>query len=67
MKTGALIRFACRAGAILGEADEPALRALDRYGAAIGQAYQIADDLLDVAGDSAAIGKATGKDAPAGR
>jgi farnesyl diphosphate synthase len=67
MKTGALIRFACRAGAMLGQADGASVDALDRYGAAIGQAYQIADDLLDVAGDSATLGKATGKDAAAGK
>jgi farnesyl diphosphate synthase len=67
MKTGALLRFACRAGGILGEA-EPALRtALDRYGAAVGQAFQIADDLLDVEGDTATLGKAAGKDAAAGK
>jgi farnesyl diphosphate synthase len=67
MKTGALIRFACRAGAILGKADAKALGQLDLYGAAIGQAFQIADDLLDVEGDSATIGKATAKDAAAGK
>jgi farnesyl diphosphate synthase len=67
MKTGALLRFACRAGAILGEADAPARRALDRYGAALGQAFQIADDLLDVEGDAATIGKRVGKDARAGK
>lgn len=67
MKTGALIRFACRAGAILGQADTQNRAAIDRYGAAIGQAFQIADDLLDVEGDSAAIGKAAGKDAAAGK
>jgi farnesyl diphosphate synthase len=67
MKTGALIRFACRAGAILGGADEASLAALDRYGNTIGQAYQIADDLLDVAGETATVGKATGKDAAAGK
>jgi farnesyl diphosphate synthase len=67
MKTGALLRFACRAGGILGQA-EPALRtALDRYGAAVGQAFQIADDLLDVEGDTATLGKAAGKDAAAGK
>jgi farnesyl diphosphate synthase len=67
MKTGSLLRFACRAGGILGEA-EPALRAaLDRYGAAVGQAFQIADDLLDVEGDTATLGKAAGKDAAAGK
>jgi farnesyl diphosphate synthase len=67
MKTGALIAFACRAGGILGEADASSRAALDRYGAAIGQAYQIADDLLDVEGDATVIGKATGKDAAAGK
>ena len=51
MKTGALFRFACRAGAILGQADAAAREAVDRYGAAIGQAFQIADDLLDVEGE----------------
>jgi farnesyl diphosphate synthase len=67
MKTGALIRFACRAGAILGQADANARAGLDRYGAAIGQAFQIADDLLDVEGDTATIGKAAHKDAAAGK
>src|SRR5215831_12110405 len=63
MKTGALIRFGAVAGAILGQADDDRLRALDRYGAAIGQAFQIADDLLDIEGDAATVGKQTGKDA----
>ena len=67
MKTGALIRFAARAGAILGQADAPGRAALDRYGAAVGQAFQIADDLLDVEGDAATLGKAAGKDAAAGK
>jgi len=67
MKTGALIGFACRAGAILGQADLTARANIDRYGAAIGQAFQIADDLLDIEGDSATVGKATGKDAAAGK
>jgi farnesyl diphosphate synthase len=67
MKTGALLRFACRAGAILGQADAKALAGVDRYGAAVGQAFQIADDLLDVEGDSQTTGKATGKDAAAGK
>jgi len=67
MKTGALIAFACRAGAILGQADAGARANIDRYGAAIGQAFQIADDLLDVEADSATVGKATGKDAAAGK
>jgi farnesyl diphosphate synthase len=67
MKTGALIRFACAAGAILGQADAAARAAVNRYGAAIGQAFQIADDLLDLEGDSTTIGKAAGKDAAAGK
>ena len=67
MKTGALIAFACRAGAILGKADAQARASIDRFGAAIGQAFQIADDLLDVEGDAATLGKAAGKDAAAGK
>ena len=65
MKTGALLRFGCLAGAILGEADQHRRDALDRYGSALGEAFQIADDLLDVEGDSAMVGKAIGKDAVA--
>jgi farnesyl diphosphate synthase len=67
MKTGALIRFACRAGAILGKADADTLANLDRFGVAIGQAFQIADDLLDLESDTATLGKAAGKDAAAGK
>lgn len=67
MKTGALLRFACRAGAILGQANAAHLTAMEQYGAAIGEAFQIADDLLDVEGDAATLGKAAGKDAGAGK
>ncbi|HXF90015.1 MAG TPA: farnesyl diphosphate synthase [Xanthobacteraceae bacterium] len=67
MKTGALIRFACIAGAILAKAPRSAQAALARYGEALGQAFQIADDLLDVEGDPAALGKPTGKDADRGK
>ncbi len=67
MKTGALIRFACRAGAILGQADSAAREAIDRYGLAVGQAFQIADDLLDIEGDAATLGKTAHKDAAAGK
>ena len=67
MKTGALIRFACRAGAIMGKADAATLARLDAYGVAIGQAFQIADDLLDLESDAATLGKAAGKDAAAGK
>jgi farnesyl diphosphate synthase len=62
MKTGALIRFACEAGAILGRAGADERRALAAYGARLGLAFQIADDLLDVEGDAAAMGKAVRKD-----
>ena len=65
MKTGALLRFGCLAGAILGKANPGQLAALDRYGSALGEAFQIADDLLDLEGDPATVGKATGKDAAA--
>jgi farnesyl diphosphate synthase len=65
MKTGALLRFGCLAGAILGKAMPSQRAAFDRYGSALGEAFQIADDLLDVEGDPALVGKATGKDAAA--
>jgi len=65
MKTGALLSFACASGGILGGARPKARAALARYGAAIGEAFQIADDLLDIDGDPATVGKATGKDAAA--
>ena len=67
MKTGALLRFACQAGGILGSATRVQRRALERYGSAVGQAFQIADDLLDLEGDPALVGKSTGKDAVAGK
>jgi farnesyl diphosphate synthase len=67
MKTGALIRFACVAGAILGSAPDDACDALGRYGEALGQAFQLADDLLDLEGDAATLGKSTGKDAAHGK
>lgn len=65
MKTGALLQFACSAGAVLGEAGARERAALLRYGTALGEAFQIADDLLDAEGDPAIVGKATGKDAAA--
>jgi len=64
MKTGALFRFACMAGAILSRAD-PA--PLENYGRAIGLAFQIADDLLDVESSAAVLGKATQKDGARGK
>jgi farnesyl diphosphate synthase len=62
LKTGALFRFACEAGAILGGADAAERRALATYGERLGLAFQIADDLLDVEGDATAMGKAVRKD-----
>ncbi|MBN8912759.1 MAG: polyprenyl synthetase family protein [Rhizobiales bacterium] len=67
LKTGALITFSAEAGAILGQADADARRALQDYGAALGLAFQIADDLLDVEGDAATVGKAVSKDEAAGK
>ena len=67
LKTGALIRFACEAGALLAEAPAPARAALASYGDALGLAFQIADDLLDAEGDAAVVGKAVAKDAGAGK
>ncbi|WP_265501952.1 polyprenyl synthetase family protein [Paracoccus beibuensis] len=61
-KTGALIRFAATAGPLIAGVD-PA--ALDRYADALGLAFQIADDILDLTGDEAVTGKRVGKDADA--
>ncbi len=63
MKTGALIRFSVEAGARLAGANGAALASLVGYGAAVGAAFQIADDLLDLEGDAATLGKRAGKDA----
>ena len=66
-KTGALIGASCEIGARLGGADARERQALVEYARAFGLAFQIADDLLDLEGDPAALGKATGKDASAGK
>ncbi|OLP56032.1 farnesyl-diphosphate synthase [Rhizobium rhizosphaerae] len=67
MKTGALIRFACEAGALIAGADAATQASLRRYGEVIGRAFQIADDLLDITSDAASLGKATGKDEGRGK
>jgi farnesyl diphosphate synthase len=67
MKTGALIAFACDAGAILGGADDKSRAALARYARALGLAFQVADDLLDATAAAETIGKATGKDKGRGK
>ena len=67
MKTGALIGFACRAGAVLARAEAKQRQALEDYGKTIGLAFQLADDLLDVTSDADTMGKKVGKDAERGK
>ena len=66
LKTGALLQASVRMGVVCGQAvPAAARRALDDYGAAVGLAFQVVDDVLDVIADSAALGKTAGKDAAA--
>ncbi|WP_127521130.1 polyprenyl synthetase family protein [Mesorhizobium sp. Z1-4] len=67
MKTGALIRFACEAGPVIAGAPEADRERLAEFGSAIGLAFQLADDLLDVTSTTEKLGKATDKDATAGK
>jgi len=67
LKTGALIAFACEAGAILGKAPAEPRQALRGYAHDLGLAFQIADDLLDVQGTAGETGKPVGQDAAAGK
>ncbi|MFC3813988.1 (2E,6E)-farnesyl diphosphate synthase [Lysobacter sp. GCM10012299] len=62
LKTGALIRAAVRMGALCGGASSTELDALDRYADALGLAFQVRDDILDIEGNSATLGKTAGKD-----
>ena len=62
LKTGALLRCAVRLGAIAADAGAGERAALDRYADALGLAFQIRDDLLDIEGDAATLGKTAGKD-----
>lgn len=63
LKTGALLRASVEMGAACGAPSEAARAALARYGAAIGLAFQVVDDVLDVSQDSTTLGKTAGKDA----
>ncbi|NRG16981.1 polyprenyl synthetase family protein [Rhizobiales bacterium] len=67
MKTGALIRYATRAGASLADARPDDVARMTRFGELIGLGFQLADDLLDVEGDSVTLGKTAGKDIAAGK
>ncbi len=66
-KTGALLRAALQLGGVSAGADEATLQALDAYGRGVGLAFQIVDDLLDVQGDEAKLGKRVGKDSALGK
>ncbi len=63
LKTGALLKGSVMMGAACGQVDTAAIGELERYGAAIGLAFQVVDDILDVTADSATLGKTAGKDA----
>lgn len=68
LKTGALLRAAVRMGALAGETPSAdTLASLDKYAAAVGLAFQVVDDILDVTADSATLGKTAGKDAKDGK
>jgi geranylgeranyl diphosphate synthase type II len=66
-KTGALLKASVKAGALLGGADDAGLAAMTRYGEAVGLAFQIADDILDIEGTTEEIGKDAGSDEARGK
>ncbi len=66
-KTGALIRASATSGAVLGGGGDAQVAAIDAAAAEFGLAFQIVDDILDVEGDAAQLGKSIGKDAAAGK
>ena len=63
MKTGALLRYGCEAGAIVAGANDKTIATMSAFGDKIGLAFQLTDDLLDATADAETVGKATGKDA----
>ncbi len=67
LKTGAIIRCSCLCGTLLAGADQAELQKADTYGRAIGLAFQVADDILDIVGDSQAMGKPSGSDQQQGK
>ncbi len=67
LKTGALFRASCACGALLAGADAGRIEALRRYGAALGAAFQVVDDILDETQDTAVLGKPAGSDAAQGK
>ena len=66
-KTGALIRASALSGAVMAGASEQLFAAIDQYASDLGLAFQIVDDILDVEGDPASLGKSAGKDAAGGK
>jgi len=66
-KTGALIRASAAAGAVMAGASEAQVNAIERFASELGLAFQIVDDILDIEGASADLGKTAGKDAAAGK
>jgi geranylgeranyl diphosphate synthase type II len=66
-KTGALIKAACRMGAMCGDANAESLDSVTQYGEAMGLMFQVVDDLLDITQSTQHVGKATGKDAASGK
>ena len=67
LKTGALLQASVLMGALCGTPDAPAVSQLERFGASLGLAFQVVDDILDVTADSTTLGKTAGKDAAANK
>lgn len=67
MKTGAILRASCVCGAMLGGADKERLEKIGRFGFALGRAFQMADDILDVTGTTKELGKPAGSDEESGK